>query len=461
MASFELPGRPQGLAGSARSRPAGLTPVAQDTGPGCPHRPRPVSRDASRLCQQLRGRRPCQPRQHTARAGVGLKPQHWAILGGAPGRRLLRGPCRELHGRRRPAAPDAGGAPRALAAVAARRRAVDRRRAGPLDRDHLARLRRWSTASSPASFSEHLAWSTHGGVFFNDLLPLPYTMETLAPRRRPRRPRCRSTCSAAGCCWRTPPPTSPSRAARWTRSRSCARSPAHRLRPAARREQRAGLGDQPGLRGGGLSRRLPLHQVGEIHLAGHARDRDDAGGPLLIDAHDRAVGDEVWALYGAPSWRGPASCPTSSSGTTTSPAGRRCSPKRGSPKASWPPRPGRRRAVPPLAELQAGFAAALMDPARPAPEGLRQPAGRRFDVHRNNMTVALIAALETAFPGGPPPGRRRLLQGRCQGLPAARTAALAGAAALRRGFRRFPRRLRGGGGASPTSATSPGSNGRG
>jgi hypothetical protein len=54
--------------------------------------------------------------------------------------------------------------------------------------------------------------------------------------------------------------------------------------------------------------------------------------------------------------------------------------------------------VPSLADLQAGFAAALMDSARPTPEGLRQLAGRRFDVHRNNMTVALIAALETAFP---------------------------------------------------------------
>ena len=32
----------------------------------------------------------------------------------------------------------------------------------------------------PALFSEHLAWSTHDGVFLNDLLPLPYTEATLA-----------------------------------------------------------------------------------------------------------------------------------------------------------------------------------------------------------------------------------------------------------------------------------------
>ena len=32
----------------------------------------------------------------------------------------------------------------------------------------------------PALVSEHLAWSTHETVHFNDLLPLPYTEATLA-----------------------------------------------------------------------------------------------------------------------------------------------------------------------------------------------------------------------------------------------------------------------------------------
>ena len=50
----------------------------------------------------------------------------------------------------------------------------------PLDRDHLVRLRHLCDWLNPASFSEHLAWSSHDVGFLNDLLPLPYTEATLA-----------------------------------------------------------------------------------------------------------------------------------------------------------------------------------------------------------------------------------------------------------------------------------------
>ena len=42
---------------------------------------------------------------------------------------------------------------------------------------------------------------------------------------------------------------------------------------------------------------FPLEQVREIHLGGHDREADDAGGSLLIDAHGSPVADPVWALY--------------------------------------------------------------------------------------------------------------------------------------------------------------------
>lgn len=50
---------------------------------------------------------------------------------------------------------------------------------GRLDADHLGRLRGLCDRYEPESFSEHLAWSSHDGAFLKDLLPLPYTEETL------------------------------------------------------------------------------------------------------------------------------------------------------------------------------------------------------------------------------------------------------------------------------------------
>jgi uncharacterized protein len=48
-----------------------------------------------------------------------------------------------------------------------------------VDRVHLARIARFVADVEPMLVSGHLAWSTHAGLYLNDLLPLPYDDETL------------------------------------------------------------------------------------------------------------------------------------------------------------------------------------------------------------------------------------------------------------------------------------------
>lgn len=48
-----------------------------------------------------------------------------------------------------------------------------------VDRAHLDRLAAFIEAVNPVLVSGHLAWSTFAGQYLNDLLPLPYTSETL------------------------------------------------------------------------------------------------------------------------------------------------------------------------------------------------------------------------------------------------------------------------------------------
>ncbi len=42
---------------------------------------------------------------------------------------------------------------------------------------------------------------------------------------------------------------------------------------------------------------FPLDHVQQIHLAGHSRQTDEKGRPLLIDSHDRSVDERVWNLF--------------------------------------------------------------------------------------------------------------------------------------------------------------------
>jgi uncharacterized protein (UPF0276 family) len=49
-----------------------------------------------------------------------------------------------------------------------------------LDREHLSRTKQLIGRMEPFLVSEHLSWSIANGMYLNDLLPLPYTEESLA-----------------------------------------------------------------------------------------------------------------------------------------------------------------------------------------------------------------------------------------------------------------------------------------
>jgi uncharacterized protein (UPF0276 family) len=169
---------------------------------------------------------------------------------------------------------------------------------GPLDRAHLQRLSAVARRFEPVLVSEHLAWSTHDGAFFNDLLPLPYTSETVGQVAD----HIDEVQSALG---RTMLLENPSTYVGFVESTM---AETDFLREIARRTGCGLLLDVNNVfvsatnQGYDPHRYLadfPLQAVGEVHLAGYAEDHDDAGLPLLIDAHNSPVRDPVWSLYAA------------------------------------------------------------------------------------------------------------------------------------------------------------------
>ena len=228
--------------------------------------------------------------------GVGFKPQHYGeILAGSEPVAWL-----EIHAENY---MGDGGRPLARLRALAERFPISVHGVGlsiggeePLDRAHLARLRRLVDWLNPASFSEHLAWSSHGGAFFNDLLPLPYTDATL-DRVAGHIAQVQDTLGR----------------------RLLLENPATYLAFAettwaetdflAELVRRTGCGlllDVNNVYVACTNRQadpyayidaFPLQAVGELHLGGHDAQADDHGAPLLIDSHGARVVDPVWRLY--------------------------------------------------------------------------------------------------------------------------------------------------------------------
>lgn len=243
-----------------------------------------------------------------ARAGAGFKPQHleaWLDDADAPA-------FAEVHAENY---MGQGGAPHRWLRLLRERGPVSVHGVGlsigaqaPLDTAHLERLATLVARCEPAAVSEHLAWSTHDGIFLADLLPVRYDARTLD-----------RVCEHVD------------RVQSRLRRRILIENPAAYVEFAAssmdetmflaRLVQRTGCGlllDVNNLyvtcsnTGSDPRARLaafPLAAVEQVHLAGHAVDiggetvdGGDAGTgrsvePVLVDTHGGPVSAAVWALY--------------------------------------------------------------------------------------------------------------------------------------------------------------------
>lgn len=167
---------------------------------------------------------------------------------------------------------------------------------GPLDEDHLDRLAILIARYDPESFSEHLAWSSHGDIFLNDLLPAPYNPATL-----------QRVCDHID------------RIQERLGRRMLLENPATYVEFAASTlaetdfigevVKRTGCGllldvnnvyvscTNHGRDAQAFIDAFPLAATAQIHLAGFAEDVDAAGAPLLIDSHGAPIAEAVWDLY--------------------------------------------------------------------------------------------------------------------------------------------------------------------
>ncbi|MBX3581291.1 MAG: DUF692 domain-containing protein [Rhizobiaceae bacterium] len=230
------------------------------------------------------------------RSGLGLKPEHYqSINDGEPDVGFFEVHAENYMG--------AGGPPhRWLETIAAKYPlslhgvALSIGAAGPLDKAHLARLRTLVERYRPASFSEHLAWSTHDTGFLNDLLPLPYTDETLQRVCD----HVDETQQALGCRMLLENPST------YVLFEESTIDEIDFLTAISDRTGCGLLLDVNNVMVSAVNHRLdpyayldrfPVERVGEVHLAGYDEAQDGAGDRLLIDAHATEVKDDVFALY--------------------------------------------------------------------------------------------------------------------------------------------------------------------
>src|SRR5471032_1495154 len=164
-----------------------------------------------------------------------------------------------------------------------------------LDAAHLARVSTLVKRLQPDLVSDHLSWSTNGGRYFNDLLPLPYTEEALAVVVRNldqlHEALGRQVSIENPSCYLGfvhSPMSEPEFLSELARRSGCGLLlDANNIHVTA---HNLGLDPARWLEG------VPAAAITEYHLAGHAVNTVEDG-TVLIDDHGSRVGDPVWRLF--------------------------------------------------------------------------------------------------------------------------------------------------------------------
>jgi uncharacterized protein (UPF0276 family) len=167
-----------------------------------------------------------------------------------------------------------------------------------IDRRHLARIRALVDLIDPFLVSGHLAWSTHGSEYLNDLLPLPYDDETL----RVVTEQLNEVQDGLGRAFLLENPSSYVGFAGSTMTEVqflnelVARANCRLLCDVSNvylSAHNMGYDARAYLDG------LPAAAIGELHLGGFTREEDEAtpGSDVLIDTHATCVADAAWDLY--------------------------------------------------------------------------------------------------------------------------------------------------------------------
>ena len=168
--------------------------------------------------------------------------------------------------------------------------------ASGIDRPHLARVRALVDLIDPILVSGHLAWSTHAGEYLNDLLPLPYTSETL----RIVSAHVDEVQDTLGRPYLVENPSS------YIGFATSTMTEVEFLSELVHRTGCRLLCDVSNIylsaHNLGFDRdryisELPVDAIAELHLGGFTPEPEEGGGEVLIDTHGSRIAEPVWAFY--------------------------------------------------------------------------------------------------------------------------------------------------------------------